>query len=116
MLGGNDFIDAYLSWLRERITFANINGTFEINTPFLDNHNDHIQLYIMQKNGQIVITDDGYTISDLTMSGCDLSSVRRKDVLQGIINGFGVKSDGRELYVEATERNYPQKNMLCCRQ
>jgi len=109
MINGNKFIDSYISWLRERITFDNIDDAIEITTPFLDNHNDHIQLYIKQNKDQVIITDDGYTISDLLMSGCDLSSDRRKEVFQGIINGFGVKSDGKELYVEATERNYPQR-------
>jgi len=109
MINGNKFIDSYLSWLREKITFTNVNGVIEISTPFLDNHNDHIQLYIVQKNGHFVITDDGYTVSDLIMSGCDLSSSKRKEILNVILNGFGVKLDGKELYVEATERNYPQK-------
>jgi len=109
MINGNKFIDSYLSWLREKITFTDLNGVLEISTPFLDNHNDHIQLYILQKNGHFVITDDGYTVSDLIMSGCDLSSSKRKEILNGILNGFGVKLDGKELFVEATERNYPQK-------
>jgi hypothetical protein len=109
MLDGNVFINSYLSWLREKITFTNVNDAIEITTPFLDSHNDHIQLYIIQKDNHIIITDDGYTISDLIMSGCDLSTTRRKDILRSILNGFGVKYDGKALYTEATERNYPQK-------
>ena len=109
MLDENKFIEAYLSWLREKISFANIDNALEITTPFLDNHNDHVQIYIKQLNDHFIITDDGYTISDLTMSGCDLSTDRRKDVFQVILNGFGVKSNGREIYVEATKSNYPQK-------
>jgi len=112
MLGGSDFIDAYLSWLREKISFQDLENAIEITTPFMDSHNDHIQLYISQRKDHIIITDDGYTISDLIMSGCDLSSNRRKDVLQGILNGFGVKTDGRELFIEATERSYPQKKHM----
>lgn len=109
MISGNKFVDEYISWLRERIKFADLGSAIEISTPFLDSHNDHIQLYIKQQNGRIIITDDGYTVSDLEMSGCDLSSKRRKDVFQMILNGFGVNFDGRELYVEASERNFPQK-------
>lgn len=112
MLDGSNFIDAYLSWLREKITFTNIGDAIEISTPFLDSHNDYIQLYVLQRNNSIIITDDGFTISDLIMSGCDLSSNRRKDILQGILNGFGVKFNGKELYVEATERSYPQKKHM----
>jgi hypothetical protein len=109
MLKGNDFIDAYLVWLREKITFAAVDDVIEITTPFLDSHNDHIQLYIKQDKEKIVITDDGYTISDLLMTGCDLSSGRRKQILQGILNGFGVKMSGKELIVETDAHNYPQK-------
>jgi hypothetical protein len=109
MKEGKDFIDAYLSWLREKITFEKVNDYIEITTPFLDSHNDHIQLYIRQENEKIVITDDGYTISDLIMSGCDLSSQRRTDILQGILNGFGVKRKNDELVIETNERNFPQR-------
>jgi len=109
MINGIKFIDAYLSWLREKLTFNDINGVIEINTPFLDNHNDYIQLYVMEKNGHIVISDDGYTVSDLIMSGCDLTSLKRKDVLNEILKGFGIELIGKELFVKTTERNFPQK-------
>ncbi|MDR1798120.1 MAG: DUF1829 domain-containing protein [Clostridiales Family XIII bacterium] len=109
MKEGRDFVEAYLNWLREKITFEKVDDYTEITTPFLDSHNDYIQLYLKQENDRIVISDDGYTISDLIMSGCDLTSKRRKDILQGILNGFGVKQMGKELVVEANEKNYPQK-------
>jgi hypothetical protein len=109
MMQGSDFVEEYIEWLRKKITFTNINDYIEITTPFLDSHNDHIQLYIKQDGEKILITDDGYTLSNLIMSGCDLSSEKRKQVLRGILNGFGVKKSGQELVVEANKQNYPQK-------
>jgi hypothetical protein len=106
---GKDFIDIYLSWLREKTTFANVDDYIEITTPFLDSHNDHIQIYVKQDGERIFISDDGYTLSNLAMAGCDLSSQKRRQILQTILNGFGVKKIGSELTVEANRNDYPQK-------
>ena len=37
-------IDEYVRWLRQGISVARIGDAYEITTPFLDRHNDHIQI------------------------------------------------------------------------
>lgn len=111
-LKGVDFIQMYLDWLKSNIKTTDINDYIEITTPFLDSHNDHIQIYVKQENGKLTLTDDSYTISDLIMSGCDVNSSRRRSVLDIILNGFGVKIKNDELYVEANFENYPQKKHM----
>ena len=65
-------IDAYLGWLRKGLEVEAVGAACELTTPFLDRHNDHLQIYAVQRNGTIVLSDDGYILSDLRTSGLDL--------------------------------------------
>jgi hypothetical protein len=104
-------VDAYVSWLKSRITVADLNGACEITTPFLDRHNDRLQIYVHRTSQGLRLTDDGYTIGDLESSGCHLDTSVRQRLLQTILNGFGVTLDEKdgELFVEASEHSFPQK-------
>ena len=46
------------------------------------------------------------------MSGCEINSVRRKELLDTIINSVGVKQKNDELFVEATLENFAQKKHM----
>jgi hypothetical protein len=81
----------------------------KIATPFLDRHNDEIEIYVEKRNGGLLLTDDGYTLSDLESSGMTFSTEKRKGHLTAILNGFGVKLEGDELHVPATLQDFPQK-------
>lgn len=102
-------VNLYIDWLKQKISVDNINGICEITTPFLDRHNDHVQIYIKEKNGGFIITDDGYTFNDLELGGFDITSERRKRILTTILNGFGVRRENNELIVETRPENFPQK-------
>jgi len=104
-----DLINAYIEWLRQRITIEEINGVCEITTPFLDRHNDHLQIYVKKANGGFILTDDGHTITDLKLSGVEFTTEKRKRTLQSILNGFGIRLIEDELIVEANHDNLPQK-------
>lgn len=104
-----DLVTAYTEWLRKKITLHDSGGICEITTPFLDRHNDHIQIFVKKDKDVLVLSDDGYTISDLRMSGCDFNSEKRKRILQTILNGFGIKLANDELTVETQVKNFPQK-------
>jgi hypothetical protein len=109
----NDLVDRYGAWLRERTTLADVKGTCEITTPFLDRHNDRLQIYVQfHKDGSLRLTDDGYVIADLLASGCSLASTGRKKMLDTIVNGYGVAVTEGELSVEATELDFPRKKHL----
>lgn len=111
----NDLKTSYLSWLQENISFVNYNNAIEITSPFLDRHNDHLQIYALKSGDKIKLTDDGYIINDLLISGCDIDSTeKRRDIMQSILNGYGVqRSHDNELYVETALEHFPQrKHML----
>ena len=102
-------IEAYVSWLRKGLVTQELRGSCELTTPFLDRHNDHVQGYAQKQNGNVILSDDGYTMADLRASGLDLNSPKRKDILQSVLNGFGVRNDGGRLVVEASPRNLGQR-------
>ena len=101
-----NLLDKYLLWLKDKTTLRQVQDWIEITTPYLDRHNDYMQIYVKHDNGGFVISDDGYTIEDLRLSGCELESKKRKDLLNLTLNGFGVKLDGEALVVHASSDNF----------
>lgn len=102
-------IGDYLRWLKQGLRVSELETSCKIATPFLDRHNDEIEIYVEKRNGGILLTDDGYTLSDLEASGMTFSTEKRKAHLTAILNGFGVKLEGDELHVPATPQDFPQK-------
>lgn len=105
-----ELIDDYLRWLKEGLAASVVNEACELTTPFLDRHNDHLQLYAKRSDGKITLTDDGYIYSDLLASGLEFNTPKRRAALETTLNGFGVRLDDRNhLIVEATPRTLGQK-------
>lgn len=102
-------MDQYIEWLRGKTTLKQIDDWIEITTPYLDRHNDYLQIYARRKNGSYVLTDDGYILSDLEQSGCKLESPKRVALLHTTLNGFGVKLSGNTIEVEASKENFALK-------
>lgn len=102
-------VDSYLHWLRTGLSVQEVNGSCELTTPFLDRHNDHLQIYASKKDDRIVLTDDGYILADLRTSGLDVSTPKRKAVLDSLLNGFGIRLHQDELVSEASPRTLGQK-------
>jgi len=107
-------IDQYQAWLKEKTALREINNNYiEITTPFIDRHNDLIQIYARRENGGYLLTDDNYTIDDLTMAGCSLDTPKRQEILKTILAGFGVKNHKGALVINATKHNFSlQKHNL----
>jgi hypothetical protein len=100
----------YRAWLRDRTALRQVNGEWvEITTPYLDRHNDALQIYIRAENSGYVLTDDSYTIHDLEASGCNLRTEKRQDLLRMTLNGFGVKLQDEALEVHTTAESFPLK-------
>lgn len=95
--------DKYISWLKDNFKEKNINENItEISTPFLNRHNDHIVFYAEYLDDeQLLLTDGGETINDLELSGMDINTPKRKQILQTIINRLGLhlNKDDNSIYV-----------------
>lgn len=102
-------VQRYRSWLKDKTALREIGDHIEITTPFLDRHNDMIQIYARKENGGFLLTDDGQTIDDLAMSGCLLDTPKRQDLLKVALAGFGVGVNDGKLFVHANEDNFPLK-------
>ncbi|MBM3727271.1 MAG: DUF1828 domain-containing protein [Acidobacteria bacterium] len=100
-------LDQYQDWLKEGTTLREVNDWVEITTPYLDRHNDRLQLYARTDNGTVMMTDDGYTIRDLELSGCTLNTPKRQELLNVVLNGFGVRLNHGNLEVSATPETFP---------
>jgi hypothetical protein len=111
MLTLDDRLDAYWTWLQDETETRPIDGSdyIEITTPFLDRHNDYLQIYARSKGDQWYLTDDGYTLVDLEASGCDVSTEKRSKLLITILNRLGVEKEGNALNVHADAASFPQK-------
>lgn len=102
-------LDNYYNWLKDRTVLKKLGEYCEITTPYIDRHNDYIQIYLKREGNGFVLTDDSYTIDDLLQSGCSIESPRRKQILQTTLNGFGVQLDKDALIVKANNDNFPLK-------
>lgn len=102
-------IDEYLHWLKEGFQARDFDGGCIISTPFLDRHNDAIELFVERRNNQMWLTDDDYTLSDLRASGMEFSTDKRRGLLETMLNGFGVRLEQGELCVAASPQDFPQK-------
>lgn len=99
-------LDQYWAWLKDRTTLRQINDWVEITTPYVDRHNDHIQIYARRRDGGFVLTDDGYVLQDLEQSGCKIDSAKRQGLLKMTLNGFGVQLNEQALEVHASPDNF----------
>ncbi len=96
----------YHAWLREKTNLRSIDDRVEITTPYLDRHNDYIQIYAKRSSGGFILTDDGATIDDLELSGCNLESPKRQSLLKMTLNGFGVANENKALQVRASSTDF----------
>ena len=104
-----DFVTSYLAWLKSQFSCRETGAYTEITTPFLDRHNDQIQIYAIQTTDGWSLTDAGETLSDLEMSGVRFESPKRRALLQEVLQGFGVTLKDGELTVAADLQSRPQQ-------
>lgn len=99
-------LDQYVVWLKDKTALREVSDCVEITTPYLDRHNDYLQIYAKRENGGFILTDDGYILEGLEQSGCHLETHKRRDLLKMTLNGFGVRQHDKELRVHTTTENF----------
>lgn len=76
--------EIYCDWVTQSYDFQQIDdSTVRIDLPFLDNFSDEIVIYAVDlKNDKILLTDDGWTMSNLKGMGVEFNkSSKRRDLL-----------------------------------
>jgi hypothetical protein len=87
-------IDKYVVWLKDKTSLRQLEDWIEITTPYLDRHNDYLQIYARRLNGGFLLTDDGYVLEDLQQSRCKIESPKRQALLKMTLGGFGCMRHG----------------------
>ena len=104
-------VDNYLAWLKENMTQTKLeNGLIEVTTPFLDRNNDYTQIYFKkEKDSTYIVTDLGYTVTELILSGVDLTTDRRKTIFKQILYRLGIQYDESEkaLFIKCDKSKLP---------
>src|SRR4030042_2343547 len=101
-----NLIDNYVRWLKDKTVLRQVKDWVEITPPYLDRHNDYLQIYAKRQNGGYLLTDDGYVLEDLEQSGCKLESAKRQALLRITLNGFGVQTNEGRLEIHASHDNF----------
>jgi hypothetical protein len=73
---------------------SHIQNGSRLTTPYLDRHNDYLQIYARRLNGGFLLTDDGYVLEDLQQSGCKIEGPKRQALLKMTLGGFGCMRHG----------------------
>ncbi|EHJ57011.1 hypothetical protein HMPREF9318_00046 [Streptococcus urinalis FB127-CNA-2] len=107
-MNANEIKKEYLDFVYENAVFNEISADHtEVITPFVDPFGESIS-FSVKTNGRILtITDNSYTLWNLSINGIDMSNKgRRKDLFSSLLqyNGF-------ELVGESIERNTSKKNL-----
>jgi len=103
-------LDKYTAWLKDNTSLRQVNEWVEITTPYLDRHNDALQIYVKRMGSSYSLSDGGFIIEDLTQSGCQLISPKRQSLLKMTLNGFGIQlSDDKKLEIHASSDNFAQR-------
>ncbi|MBI3921460.1 MAG: DUF1828 domain-containing protein [Armatimonadetes bacterium] len=77
-----------MKWLKDKTKLRQAESWVEITTPYLDQHNDYLQLYTRRENGSYIPTDDGYVLDDLAQCGCGMERARRQALLNTTLHVF----------------------------
>ena len=102
--------ERYINWLEHEISVNKIGEYLEITSPFLDRYNDYLQVYAkLEVDDEIILTDDAYIINNLQMSGVDINSSKRKQVLESFLNKYNVKLEEDALVTKSGIEDFPQK-------
>lgn len=106
-------VDEYARQIRRDMSVVQQGDGVCVVTPMLNRNNDCMNVYMSEApGGGIVISDMGETIGDLEFSGFKMTE-QRTTKLRGIIDSYGVRSDGGQLYVTGSRSEIAGRmNML----
>lgn len=100
-------LDRYWFWLQGNSDLRQLDDSVEITTPYLDRHNDYFQIYATQDRDGFLLTDDGYVLADLEMSGLEIAKARQHPAFQAALGGLDVQvSDENVLQVRTSPADF----------
>ncbi len=110
----NFLLNSYTTWLRTQFQTRSLpdnkKDAYEITTPFLNNINDSIRLYVEDLGkGKIRLSDDGNTLNDLLLSGIDISSSEtRLKLISDIKQNYQINQSDDVLFTVGPMESFPE--------
>lgn len=105
----NRWIHSYHEWLQEGFDLRFSETEMVLTAPFLDPFNDYVQIYGDRiSDEEWRITDDGYTVYNLKSGGVDVSTEKRRDLLERTTNRLGVEFEEPEICATTSEAEFPR--------
>lgn len=102
-------VDEYIKWFAGEIDVAKAGGWSELTLPFLDRNNDHLQFYLKEIGGNVVITDDGRTFSNLELVGFQRTE-KRLDIMATIFRGFQIEwTEDARIELTCSKGDFPRR-------
>jgi hypothetical protein len=78
----------------------------EITTPYLDRHNDYLQIFVKQDDDGYVLTDDGWMIDEAAISGHTEDFAEFSEYLEYMKELYGVEIEEEAITIKATAETF----------
>lgn len=102
-------IKEYFNWLKDSYKYKQLENSTEITTPFRNHINDLIRIYIdVLPNKELVLSDDGITLSELEMYGIDIDTSTRKKLIEDTLQQFNLELQDDQIISNVKNNSFPQ--------
>lgn len=103
-----DIRTRYLSWIDDMVRVErHATGWCELSLPFVGRHNDLIGVYIREEHDDLIVSDLGETLVEMSHVGWDPNSESNKTQLAGVLERFDVSLNDGRLEVRGSEEALP---------
>ena len=90
-----------LKWTEDHFLFSGSQDEVILTTPFVDLHNDCIEMLIEEVEYALRVTDGGQTLADLEISGVNITEQRQQQLAE-VFNRIGVTCTDGEISATAS--------------
>ncbi len=104
-------IDDYYTWLRKKTVISKDEqtGWTAITTPFTGLFNDNIEIYAKQENNKLILSDDGWALNNLELTGVSVAtSEKAKEWFGMICLNYGISVKKKELQIVGPAEDFTQ--------
>ena len=102
----SELAKSHREWLGSNTIITHRGEYVEIGLPFLDRRNDYICVYLWKDHDGYILSDYGETLDDLGIEGFEVTTLKRKRILNHAISGFGVSNDKGVLKIRTTQKDF----------
>lgn len=103
--------NVYFDWIKKEVEFKNVDKNYvSINTPFVDNNYDNVEIYASFINDDTVeVSDFGFTLYNLEEQGMKITPRFKTGwkIFENILNDFGVTNNQGTLIIKTSLDRFP---------